>query len=79
MQQAMQQHEQQIAELTKQLEDKNTEFQLEAEKLRIAEEDNKMGHAIDEKQIDLKYDVDTNKVQIEAVKTMQGGQNQGGS
>ena len=85
IQQAMQQAQQQIEQLTKQLEDKQMELQLEAEKLRIAEEDNKMGHAIDEKQINLKYKVDSEKVELETVKAVQvmkqdkGGQTKGGS
>jgi hypothetical protein len=79
VQQQMQQAQQQIQELQQQLQDKQTEFQLEAEKLRIAEEDNKMGHALDEKQMELKYDVDGAKVVLEASKPQGGNNNEGGN
>jgi hypothetical protein len=70
MQQQMQQMEQELQRLQKELEDKQTEYQLDAEKLRISEEDNQMGHSIDEKALQLKYKVDTDKIELETVKTV---------
>jgi hypothetical protein len=60
--QELEKNQGQLEEMSKMLQDKEVEHQLDAEKLRIQEEDNMMGHKLDEKQMELKYDIDEIKV-----------------